>query len=79
MQFGARIASGALSGATIGVAAGSWIGGLVAGVIGAVIGTLGGAEIRSRLAAAFGRDQPAAFIEDVGAIVLGLIIIWAAR
>ena len=63
----------------IGVAAGSWIGGLIAGVIGAVIGTLGGAEIRSRLAAAFGRDQPAAFIEDVGAIILGLIIIWAAR
>jgi uncharacterized membrane protein len=79
MQFGARIVSGALCGATIGVAAGSWIGGLIAGVIGAVIGTLGGAEIRSRLAAAFGRDQPAAFIEDAGAIILGLIIIWAAR
>ena len=79
VQFGARIVSGALSGATIGVAAGSWIGGLIAGVIGAVIGTLGGAEIRSRLAAAFGRDQPAAFIEDAGAIILGLIVVWALR
>jgi uncharacterized membrane protein len=79
MQFGARIVSGALSGATIGVAAGSWIGGLIAGVIGAVIGTFGGAEIRSRLAAAFGRDQPAAFIEDAGAIILGLIIVCALR
>jgi uncharacterized membrane protein len=79
MQFGARIISGALSGATIGVAAGSWIGGLIAGVIGAVIGTYGGAEIRAQMAKAFGRDQPAAFIEDAGAIILGLIIIWASR
>ena len=79
MQFGARIVSGALSGATIGVAAGSWIVGLIAGVIGAVIGTFGGAEIRARMAKAFGRDTPAAFIEDAGAIVLGLIVVWALR
>ena len=79
MQFGARIISGALSGATIGVAAGSWIIGLIAGVIGAIIGTYGGAEIRSQMAKAFGRDTPAAFIEDAAAIVLGLIIIWALR
>ena len=79
MQFGARIITGALSGATIGVAAGSWIGGLVAGVIGAAIGTYGGAEIRSQMAKAFGRDQPAAFVEDAGAIILGLIIVWALR
>ncbi|HEY3622790.1 MAG TPA: DUF4126 domain-containing protein [Roseiarcus sp.] len=79
MQFGARVISGALSGATIGVAAGSWIGGLIAGVVGAVIGTYGGAEIRAQMAKAFGRDTPAAFIEDAGAIILGLIIIWALR
>jgi uncharacterized membrane protein len=79
MQFGARIVSGALSGATIGVAAGAGIGGLIAGVIGAVIGTFGGAEIRARMAAAFGRDQPAAFIEDAGAVILGLIVVWALR
>ena len=79
MQFGARIVGGALSGATIGAAAGSWIIGLIAGVIGAVIGTFGGAEIRSYLAKAFGRDTPAAFIEDAGAVILGLIIIWALR
>ena len=78
MQFGARIASGALSGATLGAADGSWIAGLVAGVIGAVIGTIGGAEIRSRMAKAFGRDAPAAFIEDAGAIVLGLIVVLAS-
>jgi uncharacterized membrane protein len=79
MQFGARIVGGALSGATLGAAAGSWIIGLIAGAIGAVIGTFGGAEIRSYLAKAFGRDTPAAFIEDAGAIILGLIIIWALR
>jgi uncharacterized membrane protein len=79
MQFGARIVSGAVSGATIGVSSGFWVAGLVAGVVGAVIGTLGGAEIRSRMAKAFGRDTPAAFIEDVGAIVLGLVVVWALR
>ena len=77
MQFGARIVSGALSGATLGASGGSWIAGLIAGVVGAVIGTYGGAEIRSRLASAFGRDAPAAFIEDAGAIILGLIIVGA--
>ena len=67
MQFGARIVSGALCGATIG-ASGAVIGGLVAGVIGAVIGTLGGAAARARLAQAFGKDLPAALIEDAVAI-----------
>jgi uncharacterized membrane protein len=79
MQFGARIVSGALSGATLGASGGSWIAGLIAGVVGAVIGTYGGAEIRSRMASAFGRDTPAAFIEDAGAIILGLIIVGALR
>jgi uncharacterized membrane protein len=78
-QFGARIVSGALCGATLGVSGGSWIGGLIAGVIGAVIGTYGGAEVRARMAKAFGRDLPAALIEDAGAIVLGLIIVLASR
>jgi len=79
MQFGARLVTGALSGATLGASGGSWIAGLVAGVVGAVIGTYGGAEIRARLANAFGRDPPAAFIEDAAAIVLGLIIVLALR
>ncbi len=79
MQFGARIVTGALSGATIGASGGSWIAGLIAGVAGAAIGTYGGAEIRSRLANAFGRDTPAALIEDAGAIILGLFIVWALQ
>ena len=79
MQFGARIVSGALCGATLGVSGGSSIAGLIAGVIGAVIGTYGGAEIRLRMAKGFGRDAPAAFIEDAAAIVLGLIVVLASR
>src|ERR1700723_1209185 len=78
-QFGARIVGGALSGATLGVSAGSWIIGIIAGVIGAVIGTYGGAEIRGYMGKGFGRDTPAAFIEDAGAIILGLIVVWALR
>jgi uncharacterized membrane protein len=79
MQFGARIISGALCGATLGASGGSWVGGLLAGVIGAVLGTYGGADIRARMAKAFGRDPPAALIEDAVAIVLGLIVVWALR
>jgi uncharacterized membrane protein len=79
MQFGARIIGGALSGATIGAAAGSSVVGLIVGVIGAVIGTYGGAEVRARMAKGFGRDTPAAFIEDAGAIILGLVVVWALR
>ena len=50
--------------------------GLVAGVVGAVIGTYGGAEARARLAARFGQDRPAAFIEDAVAILLALAVGW---
>lgn len=75
MQFGARIIMGALTGATIGASGGSLVGGLIAGVVGAVVGTLGGAAARGKLAAIFGKDTPAALIEDAVAIVgAGLII-----
>ena len=69
MQFGARLASGALSGAAIGCAGGiSPIIGAVCGVAGAVIGTFSGAAARGKLAAMFGKDLPAALVEDVVAI-----------
>jgi uncharacterized membrane protein len=77
VQFGGRIVSGALCGAAIGAAAGMLAGGLVAGVIGAVIGTLGGAEARGRLARAFGRDMPAALIEDAVVVVGAYLIVVA--
>ncbi|PDS81129.1 DUF4126 domain-containing protein [Rhizobium sp. L43] len=77
MQFGARIVSGALSGATIGAASSLFFGGLIAGVIGAVIGTYGGAAVRGRLAAAFGKDLPAALIEDAVAVIGAVLIVGA--
>ena len=79
IQFGARIATGALSGAALGTAGGAMLGGLVAGIVGAVIGTLGGRALRARLAAAFGSDRPAAFIEDAVAIGGALLIGVALR
>jgi uncharacterized membrane protein len=68
MQFGARLLSGAICGAAIGSPHGAMLSGLIAGVVGAVIGTLGGRAFRQRLAAAFKKDPPAAFIEDAIAI-----------
>lgn len=74
-QFGARLIMGALSGAAIGIPSGGWIVGLIAGIIGAVIGTYGGAAIRGKLAASFGKDPPAAFIEDAVAIIGAYLIV----
>ena len=79
VQFGTRILMGALSGAAIGATGGSWVGGLLAGAVGAVVGTLGGRAFRAKLAAAFGRDRPAAFIEDAVAIGGALLIGVALR
>ena len=49
--------------------------GLLCGAIGAVIGTLGGSFVRGKLAAAFGKDLPAALLEDVVAIVGSYLIV----
>ncbi|CAH0339306.1 DUF4126 family protein [Rhizobium sp. CECT 9324] len=77
VQFVTRIVTGGLSGAAIGATSGSLVLGLVAGVVGAVIGTYGGAAVRARLAASFGRDLPAALIEDVAAVGGALLIVMA--
>lgn len=74
-QFGARLIMGALTGAAIGTPYGGWIVGLIAGIIGAAIGTYGGAAVRAKLAASFGKDPPAAFIEDAVAIIAAYIIV----
>ncbi|OYQ62045.1 DUF4126 domain-containing protein [Pseudanabaena sp. SR411] len=79
IQFGARLVSGALSGAMVGVNGGTLLGGLVAGLVGAVIGTMGGAAVRSRLAKAFGRDLPAALIEDAIAIIGAILVVGMLR
>jgi uncharacterized membrane protein len=77
VQFGTRIVIGALCGAAVGISGGWPTGGTIAGVIGAVIGTLAGADVRGRIARAFGQDRPAALIEDAVAIVGAFLIVVA--
>jgi uncharacterized membrane protein len=76
VQFGTRIVLGALAGALLMPA--SWIIGAILGAVGAVLGTLGGAELRARLAKAFGRDLPAALVEDAAAIILAFAVVYLA-
>jgi uncharacterized membrane protein len=78
MPFGARIVSGALCGAAVAAASGAGSAlGLCLGAIGAVIGTFGGAALRARLAKAFGKDLPAALLED--AITIGGTLLILSR
>ena len=77
-QFGARVVIGAIAGIAISGPA-NWLLGALAGIVGAAFGTYGGAELRGRLAAQFGRDQPAAFIEDAIAIVGAALIVLALK
>jgi uncharacterized membrane protein len=77
VQFGTRVLSGAFCGAAVCIASGAWIAGAVLGAIGAVIGTLGGADVRGRLAKAFGKDLPAGLLEDVVAVVGAALIVSA--
>ena len=78
-QFIARILSGALTGATIGAAANSLVLGAILGAAGAIVGTLGGAAARSRLAAVFGRDLPAALTEDIYTIAIAILSLMVLR
>ena len=77
LPFATRIIVGGLCGAAIAAQSGSFIGGFAAGAVGGIIGTLGGAEGRARLAAAFGKDRPAALIEDAIAILGAALIVGA--
>jgi uncharacterized membrane protein len=73
VQFGARIVVGAMAGALL---PGNWIIGVILGAIGAAIRTYVGSEIRARLAKSFGRDLPAAIIEDAVSIFGSLLIVY---
>jgi uncharacterized membrane protein len=74
--FIARIISGALVGATIGASQQMLALGLVAGAVGAVVGTFGGSAARAKLAALFGKDLPAALVEDlVGILILAFSLL----
>ena len=76
VQFGTRILLGAFAGALLMID--SWIIGAILGAVGAVLGTYGGADIRARLAKSFGRDLPAALIEDVVAVILAFLVVYLA-
>ena len=67
-QFVTRVVTGALCGIAIGLSAGHLGVSILAGLVGSVVGTLGGARLRAFGAKLFGRDVPAALIEDLGAL-----------
>jgi len=73
LQFGTRIVMGGLCGAAVGMGGGLWVAAMVAGALGAVLGTYGGAAARAAMARRFGRDLPAALLEDAAAIGLGVL------
>jgi len=74
-SFVIRILSGSLVGATVGASGDKLLSGLCLGAVGAVVGTLGGAAVRGKLAAAFGRDWPAAILEDIAALAIAIFSI----
>ena len=78
MQFATRLLTGALAGATLAAAGHALVLGAILGLVGAVVGTLGGAAARSALAVRFGRDLPAALVEDVVAVGGALLIVAVA-
>jgi len=69
-QFGARVSMGALTGAAIGASQGNLLMGFLSGIAGSILGTLGGSKARAAAAKLFGRDLPAALLEDIVAIAL---------
>jgi uncharacterized membrane protein len=75
MPFGARILSGALCGAAVATPSGAILFGLLLGAVGAVIGTFGGAAVRAWLVQVFGKDLPAALLEDLIAIGGAILIV----
>lgn len=72
-QFAARVSMGALTVAAIGLSHGNLVMGLLSGIIGSILGTLAGSKARAAAARLFGRDLPAALLEDVTAIALVIL------
>lgn len=74
-SFVFRIVSGVFCGACLGTSTPYAIAGAIAGGLGAVAGTIGWHALRARMAAAFGKDLPAALLEDALAIGFGVLAI----
>lgn len=71
--FAGRMLSGAICGA-VSSPPGWQLRAAAAGAAGALVGTLGGAKLRTGLARVFGRDMPAALIEDATALIGAILI-----
>ena len=78
-QFGGRVVMGALTGSAIGLSQEHLVIGALSGIVGSVVGTLGGAKARAYGAKLFGRDLPAALLEDFVAVALAVVAIVALR
>ena len=74
-QFAGRVVMGALTGSAISLSQQHFVIGALSGIIGSVVGTLGGSKARAFSAKLFGRDLPAALLEDVIAIALAFAAI----
>src|SRR5690606_32105690 len=76
--FISRVIAGAIAGLLLALPVGMEIAGAALGAGGAALGTLAGHEGRRRLAAAFGRDLPAALTEDALAIAGSILVVLLA-
>ena len=67
-SFIGRLIAGGFAGALVGTVWAVTYSALGAGLVGAVLGTMLGYQARARLSGSFGRDLPAALLEDVVAV-----------
>jgi uncharacterized membrane protein len=77
--FVGRILFGAMGGGALGISGGMSVGGVAAGIVGAILGTLGGYSARAKLASLFGKDLPAALLEDALTLTGGILSVWLAK
>ena len=78
-QFTGRVVMGALTGSAIGLSQEHFLIGALSGIIGSVVGTLAGSKARAFAAKLFGRDLPAALLEDAIAVALAVVTIVTLR
>jgi uncharacterized membrane protein len=78
-QFAGRVVMGALTGSAIGLSQEHFLIGASSGIIGSIVGTLAGSKARAFAAKLFGRDLPAALLEDAIAVALAVVTIVTLR
>ncbi|WP_158785803.1 DUF4126 domain-containing protein [Granulicella sp. L46] len=78
-QFAGRVVMGALTGSAIGLSQEHFLIGALSGIIGSIVGTLAGSKARAFAAKLFGRDLPAALLEDAIAVALAVVTIVTLR